>query len=142
MHKNNTLPFNKIYRKMSTFITQEANHHLTRTYNIIRKYTRARRAVAGGRPCSTSRSRATILASFPGRFCVGGKLAYCWRMRLVPKISGNLDTPRILSVFPNSNPSFYVRILHLCKIASAGEDNFMDYAMVSNARIVSEALCV
>ena len=63
-----------------------------------------------------------------------GKTA-CWRM---PKISGNLDTPHILSVFPNSNPSFYVRILHLCD----GEDNFMDYAMVSNARVVSEALCV
>ena len=50
---------------------------------------------------------------------------YCWRMRLVPKISVNLDTPRILSVFLNSYPSFYVRILYLCKIASAGEDNFM-----------------
>ena len=49
---------------------------------------------------------------------------YCWRMRLVPKSYGNLDTPRIESVFPNSNPSFYVRILHL---SSAGEDNFMDY---------------
>ena len=38
---------------------------------------------------------------------------YCWRVRLV--LPRNLDTPRILSVFPNSNPSFYVRILHLCE---------------------------
>ena len=60
---------------------------------------------------------------------------YCWRMRLVPKICGNLDTPRRLSVFPNSNPLFYVRILHLCKIVSAGEDNFMDYGIQCKSRL-------
>ena len=77
-----------------------------------------------------------LLASFPGRFVRGREKrpgTYCWRMRLVPKISGNLDTPRIISVFPNSNPSFYVRILH--KIVSAGEDNFMDYGIQCKSRL-------
>ena len=53
----------------------------------------------------------TLRTSLVPRPFLRGWAWYILRMRLVPKISGNLDTPRILSVFPNSNPSFYVTSL-------------------------------
>ena len=64
---------------------------------------------------------------------------YCWCMRLVPKFSGNLDTPRILSVtvIPRLRPT-RPRKSAVSDSSPSGPDS----PLVQLAAVVAEIPCI
>ena len=60
---------------------------------------------------------------------------YCWHMRLVTQILGNLDTPAYYLFFVAVIPCF-TSVFYISVMVSAGEDNlWILYIMVSNALV-------